>query len=171
MTPRLKVSEIAINLLVFMGLFYGTFVAFPHVATMQHYSGAQNVSSLFPIAVMEDGKPAIVKWAQYQRHPAHYQKKIIFTPLQDRYQTSESEFFTLKRGENNVLNLVFKEEDYTFWASYSVDSGQITPLSFRFTGAFVIMYCLLVSFIGTPLINWLRVRFIGTRTQNSAKCA
>ncbi len=35
MTRRLKVSEIAINLLVFMGLFYGTFVAFPYVVRPQ----------------------------------------------------------------------------------------------------------------------------------------
>jgi len=159
MATRLKFSEIAINLMIFIALFYGTFIVFPYVATMQHYSGSQDISPLFPIAVMEDGKPAIVKWPKYQLNPSYYQDKIIFTPLQSPCQLSEFEFFTLKRSENNSLKLHLMEEDYSFWATYSVDGGRVKPLSYRFTGAFVVMYCMLVAFIGTPLINWLRVRF------------
>jgi len=157
------VGKLLIKLLIFVFLFGATFVAYPY-ATRQTYTESSSVSSLFPIAVLDHGKPRIVRWREYQKNVDLYEDKIISVPTQEEYKLGEHEFFRLTSGSNNILNLSIHEEDYNFWAEYSVNDGIVKPISFRYTGAFVIIACFAVAGIGTPMIGWAYKRYITSRS-------
>ena len=155
---REKIASAAVSLGVFCALFYGTFILFPYVVTSQNYSGSDNVSDLFPIAIIESGNIQIVKWRSYLEKPEEFKGKLLLVPSKGKLGLSENEHFTLEFGRNKSLVLSLYEEDYRFWAEYSVENGLIKPISYRFTGAFVILYCFLVALVGTQVIAWLRRR-------------
>ncbi len=142
------------KLLVFVFLFGATFVATPYLVTRQTYTESGNVSPLFPIAIVDHGTPGIVRWYEYQKNVDLYKDKIISAPTQKEYKLSGVEYFTLSSAPNNVLNLSLHTEDYIFGAEYSVTNGIVKPISFGYTGAFVIIGCFAVALIGTPLIGW-----------------
>jgi hypothetical protein len=154
-----------INIVIFIVLFYGTFHAFPYIATFESYESSTNVNSLFPIATLENGEPRIVRWTEYSKNPSLYENKLITTPDEKKLNINEFEFFTLKAGSNGTLSLALYEDDYNFWSKYSIQNGVVIPISFRFTGAFVIAYCFLVAFIGTPLLGWALKYYI-TKASN-----
>ena len=151
------------KLLIFVFLFGATFVVYPY-ATRQTYTGSSSVSSFFPIAILDYGTPGIVRWAEYQKNVDLYKDKIISTPIQEEYRLSELDFFRLSQEPNNVLNLSLHTEDYNFWAEYSINNGIVKPISFRYTGAFVIIGCFAVALIGTLMIGWVYKRYIGSRS-------
>ena len=163
MKKHVTLVESAISLCTFVGLFYGTFVLYPYIATSQKYEGLKNVSELFPVAIMESGHAGIVKWSEYINNPAAYKEKLIKVPSEEKFALSDHERFTLKSGRNNSLVLSLYEEDYNFFAEYSLENGIVKPLNFRFTGAFVVLNSILVALIGTPVIGWLRRRAIERR--------
>jgi hypothetical protein len=155
------------KLLIFIFLFGTTFVASPYLATHQTYTESSSVSPLFPIAILDDGTPDIVRWREYQENVDLYKDKIISAPTQEKYKLNELEFFTLTSAPNNVLNLSFHTEDYNFGAEYSVRNGIVKPISFRYTGAFVIIGCFAVALTGTPMIGWAYKRYIRSRSTKS----
>jgi hypothetical protein len=158
------VGKLLIKLLIFVFLFGATFVAFPYLATRQTYTESSSVSPSFPIAILDHGTPHIVRWREYQRNVDLYKDKIISAPTQEEYKLSELEFFRLSSAPNNVLNLFIHEEDYNFWAEYSVNNGIVKPISFRYTGYFVIFVCFAVALIGTPMIGWAYKRYLSSRS-------
>jgi hypothetical protein len=141
-------------------------VAFPYVVTYKKYQGAQDISDLFPIAVMENGHVEIIKWPQYEENPGAFIGKLVLPPMEGKIASSEYSSFELEAGREKAALLSLYEEDYTFWAEYALENGFVRPISFRFTGGFVIFYCFLVAFVGTPLVGWL-FRKIGIRSAES----
>jgi hypothetical protein len=119
-------------------------------------------SGSFLIAIVENGTPSIVKWFKYQENPNSYQNKLYAVTSQEKHKLNEFTFFLLITAPNNSFNLTLYTDDYTYWAQYGIQNGIVQPLSFRYTGAFIIFYCLLVSSIGTPLIRWLWKRYISS---------
>ena len=142
-------------LVIFCVLFCSTYVAFPYIATYQNYQNADDISDLFPIAFMENGRVEIVKWPQYQKDPAAFARKLVLSPRKGKVASSEYSHFELEASRENEVLLSLYDEDYTYWAVYSLENGFVSPRSLRFTGAFVIFYCFLVGLVGTPLIGWL----------------
>jgi hypothetical protein len=155
-----KVGKLLITLLIFVFLFGATSYFVPYFITHETYSESSRVDGRFPIAILDHGTPDIVRWREYQKDVDLYKDKIISAPIQEEYKLSELEFFTLASAPNNVLNLFIHEEDYNFWAEYSVNNGIAKPISFRYTGYFIIFVCFAVAFIGTPMIGWAYKRFL-----------
>ena len=150
-----RLASTAFGLFVFTALFVGTYVLFPYIAIHQTYENGQGVSDLFPIAVTENSQVKIVKWPQYREDPGAYSDKLVLPPMNGVVASSNNDRFTLESGGEKEVLLSLYQEDYTFWAQYSVEDSVVKPLNFWFTGAFVIGYCFLVGLAGTPLIGWL----------------
>jgi len=159
MKPLPDIIETVRILITFAFLFGGTFVASPY-ASHQTYTESSSVKLSFPIAILDHGTPDIVDWYRYQRNVDLYKDKIISAPTQKEYRLSEHEFFRLTSAPNNVLNLFIHEEDWDYWAEYSVSNGIVKPISYRVRTPSVMFISFAVALIGTPLIGWAYKRYI-----------
>ena len=161
-----RIINATISIGIFCALFYGTFVLFPYV-TSTNYVGSENVSGFFPIAIIENGQVKVVRWREYQQNPAAYKGKLFSVPSEKQFELSPHVHCTLKSGENDSLALSLYEDDYTFWAEYSLKNGIVKPISLRIVGAFVVFYCFLFGFVGTPIVNCLirKIRIRIARTE------
>jgi hypothetical protein len=160
LTTKLTAKDTVINLGVFVLLFYLTFIIVPYIQTRETYSNAGKISSHFPVAIIENGKPAIVKWPDYENNVTLYKDKLISSPSQETYNLDGSESFTLRQDKQQRFNLKLNEEDYVFWAEYTIANGVVKPISFRFNGVFSVFWGAIVAFTGTPILNWLRMRYL-----------
>lgn len=145
------VGKLLITLLIFVFLFGATFVALPYVGH-QTYTESSSVWCMFPIAILDHGKPDTVDWESYQRNVDLYKNKIISAPTQEVYWLSEYQFFSLTSSPNNVLNLHVFDGDWHYWAKYSVSNGIVKPISCRIMTPSVMFISFAVALIGTPLI-------------------
>lgn len=160
MATKITSKEGLIALGVFILLFYITFITVPYIQTRETYNDGNKINKLFPVAVVRDGQPAIVKWADYENNVTLYKDKLISNPLNEKHYLNESETFILRQDKKQRFNLELNEEDYVFWAQYKIESGVVKPISFRYNGVFAVFWGFTVAFIGTPILNWLRKRYI-----------
>ncbi len=138
---------------IFVLLYYGTFALFPYLVTYERYDGTQNVHPQFPIAILQEGKPTIVKWHTYSTAPKNFENQLIQPTSNTQVQLNEIESFELKIDKNGIIKLSLNTDNYGFWSQYSIKNGIVTPISFRFIGAFVVLYGLVIASIGTFLIK------------------
>ena len=158
-----KVGKLLINVLIFVFLFGGAYFVLPY-ASLQTYTESSRVSLMFPLAILDHGTARIIDWSSYQRNVDLYKDKIISAPTQKEYKLSEHEFFWLTPAPNNVLTLFIYEEDWHYWAKYSVSNGIVKPISFRVRTPSVMFIGFPVALIGTPLIGWAYKRYMASRS-------
>ena len=91
---KASLRQLVETLTAFALLFVGTFFLYPYVATSVTYNSASNVSALFPIAIWEEGNPAIVRWDEYKRNPEAFEGKLIVAPAAVPFELESREFFT-----------------------------------------------------------------------------
>lgn len=60
---------LTLQVLAFVLLGYATVLAFPYLFTQRHFAPDDPVPGLFPIAISQDGHPAIVTWSDYRANP------------------------------------------------------------------------------------------------------
>ena len=127
----------------------------PYIMTAEHYDGSRAIHSAFPIAIIEDGKAAIIRWHTYSQAPAKYATVLLADPDQGSYPLADNERIELTRANGNQYDLIYRADNYVFWSGYSIVDGIVQPTYFRFTGAFIVMPVVLVALVGTQLLNWL----------------
>ncbi len=83
--------------------------------------------------------------------------------IDETYQVKRSETFTstiVLNKENQTIKLSWYDDDYFFYSEYLVSKDGVIPQYMRYTGAFVSMYCFLISIFGTSVIYWVVKRYL-----------
>jgi hypothetical protein len=142
-----------IKITVFFAVLFATTTLFPFLVTQESYRHGEPVHGSFPVAVVADGKPSIVRWSEYERNKSLY-KGMAFQPNREmEYVTGDMGKFVVKPEGNNVYSVDFLDDDYRFWSRYAVRDGEVQPVSFRFNGVFSVFYGLLFGAIAAFLIG------------------
>ena len=136
----------------------------PYVATGETYQGADRVSPLFPIAIADNGSPAVIRWAEYNRDRSKYREKLLVNVEGGTYPIGRTEVLTITRRAPDSFALTLDTDDYTFWCEYTIENGTVQPRSFRYSGASVVFYASLVAAIGTAIFGWIRRRYMTNRS-------
>ncbi len=149
------IREKLLTLLVFAALFFGVAKFTPYVLTTSKYEPNAKVSDLFPVVIKVNGVPTVVRWAEYDQDRRH--EEPLRVPVGSVYQ---GESFTLKSDRVGELALELRTDNYTLWSTYNVRDGQIVPIMFRYSGAFIVFYALPIALLVTSLYWAIRKRQI-----------
>ena len=114
--------EKILKLAVFVGLLFVAMTVFPFLATHESYDKANTVNRAFPFAVLDNGKPSIVTWSQYERDRTHY--TALVADAEKEYSLNEVERFVLTPDGNNNFRVDLHADDYRYWSARSI---QIRP--------------------------------------------
>lgn len=150
-----------INIMVFIFLFAATVYEVPYIAHREIYSSTDKINPMFRIAILDEGKPAVIRWNEYQRNPNDYKDKLIVTPPLG-FQVSESdESFTLKKTSDGQLS-VEGYQDLIIWleSNYLIVDNLVQPKKFWFSSVFDFFYAFLIAAIGTPLLSLLCEKYV-----------
>ena len=142
------------RVLLFVCLTLAVGQGLPYLMTAEAYPGAKPVHPSFPIALLKDGAPAVVRWRDYELNPAQYQRDLLTptTTAPTRHALGEYETLEVRPRADGALDVKYSGDNYIFWSRYSVARGEVTPIAFRFSGPFVAYWALLVAALGTALI-------------------
>ena len=142
------------RVLLFVCLTLAASQGLPYILTSEAYPGAKPVHPNFPIAVLKDGAPAVVRWRDYELNPSQYQSKLLIptTATPTRHALAEHDTLEVTPRADGVLDVKYSDEGTIFWSRYRVANHQVTPIAFRFSGPFVAYWALLVAGLGTILI-------------------
>ena len=149
---------LALQLIAFLVLGYATVLAFPHLVTQRHFAPGDPVPSLFPIAIRQDGHPAIVTWSDYRANPAAFADALVRAPLDGRNPLTGDEHLTLDSAVDGTLTLELHTDDYTFCARYAIEPDRVRPLSLRHSGPFVVFWAAGVGELVALAVGWWRRR-------------
>lgn len=127
----------------------------PYILTAEHYDGSRAIRSLFPIAIVADGRAAVVQWHVYSEAPEKYAKVLLLEPDRGAYPLADNERLELTRSNGNQYDLVYHADNYVFWSRYSIEDGTVQPIDFRFTGAFIVIPVVILALFGAKLLNGL----------------
>ena len=150
--------EKILKLVVFVGLLFFAMMVYPYLATRESYEKSNTIHHAFSVAVLDDGKPGIVTWPEYQTNPQRY--KAIVADTKKEYILDELDHFVLTPEGNSTFRVDYQTDDYRYWSVYSIRDGIVHPVSFRFSGAFSVFICLPLALVGTSLLWWIRRRYI-----------
>ena len=154
MTSSLKLLHGSIKVAVFVVVLFATTALFPYLVTQKTYAHGETVSALFPIAVVVNGKPEIVRWSEYERNKSQY-KGIAFQPASKmEFVTNELGKAVVKPEGDHVYSVDFLDDDYRYCSRYAIRDGEVQPVSYRFNGVFSVFYGLFFAAIATFLIGW-----------------
>lgn len=107
------------------------------------------------VAVLDQGKPAILRWSEYDKS-----EHILYSPeTEEKIQLGAYEFFVIK-PENDSIQLSLYLDDYQFYSEYKIDNQKAEPSSFYYTGAFIFLYSLPLSFLLVGLAKFCWKRYI-----------
>jgi len=130
-----------------------SFKILPYLLTNENYNQNSEISPLFPVVVLNENSPHLIRWKDYS------EKLIAFSPKQEeKIIINKHEYFLIKQI-NNFVQVDLYTDDYKFYASYEIDRGLIKPSKFHYSGVFILFYALIAAFILTTLTNLLINRF------------
>ncbi len=130
-----SIFKLIISVLIFISLFYLSFLIAPYLLTSQKYDGEQEVSKLFPIAQKVNEDYSVIKWEEYTKD---YDVDLVDEEeLVTRIINNER--IKLEKSKDGLINLTYYADNYTFWSGYYIINGKVQPEYFRFVGAFIVM--------------------------------
>ena len=151
-SPRRRWGLALARVLLFVCLTAAVGQGLPYLMTAESYPGAKPVHPSFPVAVLKDGAPAVVRWRDYQGNPSRYQGQVLTPATPMRQVLGAHEALEVAPRPDGALDVKYSDEGYVFWSRYSVAHGEVTPTAFRFSGTFVAYWALLIAALGTALI-------------------
>ncbi len=152
-----------ISIVEFIVIAIVSFVLAPYLITAEHYENSDSVKSSFPIAIIENGQPSIIRWDVYKKSPEKYSGQLVTSPYKDSMTSAVlpgNETFVIKRSGDNNYQLTYYADNYTFWSEYSIVDGMVKPSYFRFNGAFIVFPVLIIALLGMVIINWAVKRYL-----------
>lgn len=144
---------ISLSVLVFGLLFAATVFGFPRWVTSYRYDNSNAVSDLFPVAVIRDGTPGIVQWSAYQKSSEQFAPQLMRSPTTVRQMLGNHEYLQLTEKPARTFELKWQTDDYVYWARYAIEDGRVRPISFRYSGPFVVGWAVLVGLAGVMLLS------------------
>jgi hypothetical protein len=165
-----SIIESLVSIIEFIAIAMAAFILAPYLITAEHYDNAGSVRSSFPIAIIENGQPSIVRWDAYRKSPEKYTGQLVMSPYKDSMTSAllaGNERFVIKRSGDNNYQLTYYADDYTFWSEYSIVDGIVRPSYFRFNGAFIVFPVLVIALLGTVTINWVVKRYFSRRSRKT----
>ncbi len=167
-----KVIESFISLIEFVVIVVFSFHIVPYFVSAENYTNIDEVHSTFPIAIIENGIPKIVKWSDYIRSPKIFSAMLLTDPSKEMYTLGEYESFSIEKVSSNEYGINYNTDNYKFWSSYAIDNGVVTPNYFRvqggFVSAFVGMPVFIFAIFLTSILNWIVKKNITRRSRKDA---
>ena len=157
-----------ISIVGFIAIATAAFTLAPYLITAEHYDNSDSVKSSFPIAVIENGQPGIIRWGTYRKSPEKYTGQLVTSPYKDSMTSAllaGHERFVIKRVGDNDYQLTYYADNYTFWSEYSIVDGIVKPSYLRFNGAFIVFPVFLIALLGAVIINWGVKRYLSRRSR------
>jgi len=155
----IKFFEKLLSIVVFICLLYSALFALSFMFTNERYINNENVSSQFPIAVFEKGKPKIILWYLYNKSPEQYNLLMLKKMTTETYVLNEFEKFTIKKNNANIFTIKYKIDDYIFYSRYQISKNRVLAKSFRLAAAIMVIPALGVAFLLTNLMTNLLLMF------------
>ncbi len=129
-----SIFKFFIRVLIFISLFYVSFLIAPYLLTSQTYNEGQEVSTLFPIAQKVNKDYSVIKWEEYTK-----QDEVDLVEEELITKLINNERIEIEKSKDGLVNLTYYADDYTFWSGYYIINGKVQPVYFRFVGAFIAM--------------------------------
>lgn len=143
------IEGIAICILPFIWMIY---------SSTNSYTSPDEVHDMFPIAVMENGTPNIIRWYKFRETPDVYMQNLLTNPTNESSKLDRYDIFTLEMVSDDKYVLVNYTENYTFYAEYSVADETVIPTYLRITGFNVFfggVMMLVPTLIVVRILHWL----------------
>lgn len=154
-------KERLMTVIIFVMLLFAVAHLAPFILTSASYHSQSHISPSFPIAITEQGVPSVIYWSEYEK--ILVKPELILTPMHSTPISGDSSFLSVKMLAANEISIVLREDNYKFWSSYTIEDGKANPKTFRYSGAFVIGYGLIVAIIGSSVFSFFRKRYLKTR--------
>ncbi|WP_147378822.1 hypothetical protein [Motilimonas pumila] len=149
-----SILRLIVSVLVFVSLFYLSFLVAPYLLTSEKYVGEQGVSKFFPVAQKVNNSYSVIQWEEYKNREDVYlvDEEELVTRL------INNERIELEKSKDGLINLTYYADNYTFWSGYYIVNGKVEPVYFRFVGAFIV-----IPVFGVVLIIYLFGRLFYAR--------
>ena len=170
-----KIFESYISLIEFVFIFVFSFLIVPYLISGESYTDIAEVHSKYPIAIIEDGSPSIIRWDDYIRSPKTYSVMLFTDPGQDMYPLGKYESFSIIKTSSYEYAVTYNTDNYKFSSKYAIDNGVVTPRYFHVHGGMIVSFVGLPIFIFaivlTSILNRLLKQYITSRSRNAADAA
>lgn len=119
-------------ILLFVVLFSLSFLVYVYLVPREGYITAENLTpSFFPIAIVENGTPKIIRWDKYQKNSTGYKNSLLANPVKDAYFLENGDHFYLEKKTENYFSLYIEHYSVIHESEYEIVDDQIKPKRFR----------------------------------------